>query len=762
MSTRAPLAVVAGAMILFSACWTPSAMERCRDLVAKRSSESAVPICEGVFGRTGDSGAALAVARAKLDLGRHEDALIWTARVGEGPDHRIALDLAAGAHLQLGHRGEAERDYRAALALHREAGDDGRAAAAAYGLYRLAWSSSRYRDAFDYVEEALAHSRRAQNVAMVRLATEGRFSVLYEIGDLEGAARALEAAEDVAPARSPLELGRLLNHRGAIQFDKGRPRLARHYYSEALAAAGAAADARFLRSLHLNLVEASLALGDVDGAKRSLGVANRNPGTGPMPVSLRYWNGRVELESGRPREARARFEQALAQGPTPEWRWRLEHEAGRASHAAADDVQAEAHYRQAIECVEEMRTALAVDEMKSWLLDRKRRPFEALFGLYAPRRERQDAALAVYEQARERNLVDAFVSSAQVDLGPGGTTDATDRVRAMQVLLPALAGTRDGAASAPNRLRALRQRRHVLAYFETDTDVWLIVLASGQTRIRRLGAPTPRLSEMVEAFVSDPDDAAVAARLGGLLLPDDALPEAADPIVIVADGSIARVPFAALLSGGHRVVETHPIAYARSLAAIAGPETPQPKEVTSPPQLLGDPSGDLPEAAREVADLASRLAVRARTGREANRAALRDAVNASLLHVATHTGEGATGPWLQLADGRVGPAEIVSARLAPRLVVLATCASAAPRGRGLWGSLAAAFHVAGAGSVVASLWSVGDAPAREFVGRFYREGGADHPAVALARTQRAFIREGRPTSSWAPFVVIGLGDREGS
>ena len=61
----------------------------------------------------------------------------------------------------------------------------------------------------------------------------------------------------------------------------------------------------------------------------------------------------------------------------------------------------------------------------------------------------------------------------------------------------------------------------------------------------------------------------------------------------------------------------------------------------------------------------------------------------------------------------------------------------------------------GARAVVASLWSVEDQIARDFVLRFYQEGGEEDPLGALTRAQRSFLAEGRPAESWAPFVLLG-------
>jgi CHAT domain-containing protein len=78
----------------------------------------------------------------------------------------------------------------------------------------------------------------------------------------------------------------------------------------------------------------------------------------------------------------------------------------------------------------------------------------------------------------------------------------------------------------------------------------------------------------------------------------------------------------------------------------------------------------------------------------------------------------------------------------------------------MWGSLSTAFLVAGSEAVLASLWSIEDQSAREFITRFYGEGAPNQPATALARAQRAFIAAGQPASRWAPFVLFGF-DEDG-
>jgi CHAT domain-containing protein len=222
---------------------------------------------------------------------------------------------------------------------------------------------------------------------------------------------------------------------------------------------------------------------------------------------------------------------------------------------------------------------------------------------------------------------------------------------------------------------------------------------------------------------------------------------------VVPDGALARLPFAALRRQGRWLVEDLAVVYAPGLSALATGRRNLHAE--GPPVVLADPRNDLPEAAAEGREVARLLGTESHLGSAATRRVLEAAAGARVLHVASHAGWGPGGPWLELADGQVAPAAILAARLRPRLVVLASCASAVPSGGGLWGSPGAAFLAAGSGAVLATLGSVEDRNARDLIRHFYQEGGATDPAEGLARAQRVLLAAGRPPSSWAPFVLLG-------
>lgn len=201
-------------------------------------------------------------------------------------------------------------------------------------------------------------------------------------------------------------------------------------------------------------------------------------------------------------------------------------------------------------------------------------------------------------------------------------------------------------------------------------------------------------------------------------------------------------------------MQDYPIVYVPSLSGLAA-AIRQPARDYQTPVVMGDPGGDLPQAREEIRRVALLLGAQPVVGPDATSERFFAASQARVLHLSTHTGLEAGGPWLLLADTKVQAAAVVKERVAPELVVLASCASAARRGSGLWGSLGAAFLAAGSRSVLASLWSVDDLEAKAFVMEFYRQSGASDLPSALALTQRKLIESGQPVSVWAPYVLFG-------
>ena len=277
---------------------------------------------------------------------------------------------------------------------------------------------------------------------------------------------------------------------------------------------------------------------------------------------------------------------------------------------------------------------------------------------------------------------------------------------------------------------------------------------------------------------------------------------AVERIIVVPDGAVSAVPFAALpLVGGGYLVESHTISYlsdardllrtypgeATGVLAVAGVDFGQSR---SP--CLQQEYKPLLHTESEVTQVKS-LWSRGRYRKESfDLLAGTDAVESSvseglsgkrIAHVATHgffAAEGCGAPGFDSmllsglvfsaggGDGLMTAAEISSIDMrGTELVVLSACETGLgtlAAGEGVLG-LQRAFSVAGVESLVLSLWSVPDEGTAALMAQFYagllRRRAALSPVDALRQAQlqlldrnREQFGEAKP-SEWAAFVVTG-------
>ncbi len=737
-----------------------SEVQGCLDELAAKRYPTAARQCAAVYAATGDPQAGRAVVRAEYSLGREGEVLTWADRLVKAGKVAPGVWAVVGTvDQQRGDAAAAERAYRRDVAVCRAAGDHGRAADSLYRLFFLSWPRATYRENFLIASDAVQEAAKAGDREREARADQALYTTLFEVGDLAGARQALERADGLIPEQARGERAHFLNNRGTVLAAERRLGLARHDFEQALSL-DAGNDAEFSRQILLDLTEVSLEGGDAERAalylKRVL--EHLEPGGKPAP-SLFYYRSWVDEANGRLAAAAEDLAPVLHADLTPEWGSKIADQQGRVAEARGDLRTAEAAYGRSVAVLEEMRRGLSFDELKSWLLEEHRRPFEALFRLQA-RAGRAKASLATAERAQARTFLDAFVHaiSASPEATPAGKAwspdAASQRLADLESLLPAMSESPVAALQPIDRvLDALRERDGLL-YFEAGDELWLIAVNGARLRLWKLAVPTAAIRDLADRFQGHPDDVSLATRLGEILLPAGALPATGRPVYVVADGALGNLPFAALRRQGRFLVEEHGIVLVPSLNALAALEAP--RAVSAGPAVaLGDPRGDLPAASAEALEVAHRLGGRAWTAGAATARRLQGAAHSRTLHLATHTGLGPRGAWLQLADRRVTVSEIVAGRIAPRLVVLASCASGVRPGREMWGSLGASFLAAGSRAVLASLWSVEDGPTRELVRRFYAEGGDADPGAALARTQRVAIRQGLSPHLWAAFVLFG-------
>jgi CHAT domain-containing protein len=284
-------------------------------------------------------------------------------------------------------------------------------------------------------------------------------------------------------------------------------------------------------------------------------------------------------------------------------------------------------------------------------------------------------------------------------------------------------------------------------------------------------------------------------------------------VVIVADGPLHFVPFAAVPSDGAPLIDTHEVVMLPSVWSLAmqrdraGRRPPPQKSVAifaDPVFALSEPTSraeaasqapaDRTEPAREVMRSPGALprlpgtrreaqAIAALAGADAFSALGLDATRRAVLdsplgdyryvHFATHGLVDSRYPELSSlamsaydrhgnpSDAFLQLHDIYDLRLNADVVVLSACSTALGRnvrGEGLIGLTQAFFH-AGARQVVASLWKVPDAATAELMTAFYRgmmEEGL-RPSAALRESQRSLQNDERwgEPYYWAAFTIQG-------
>jgi CHAT domain-containing protein len=380
------------------------------------------------------------------------------------------------------------------------------------------------------------------------------------------------------------------------------------------------------------------------------------------------------------------------------------------------------------------------------------------------------------------------------------------------------ASSRLAAVETPPALRLAEIRRALapgtllLAYSVGESTSTLFALpAGGEIAAHPLAAGAPRLADDIRRWRELTLDtalrrgelAALERRLGELLLgPVAAELATARRLLIVPDGPLHGLAFAALPDPGQparRLVEALPVAHqvsasvhvhlagrrARTLDRIAVFADPMTGEAA--PARFRRELGRLPAARREAARVSEIFGERARVYLDAaatEAAARREIAALPLAHFATHAVIDEALPLdsaLLLAsapgeEGLLQAWEIAEQlELESDLVVLSGCETARGgerSGEGVLG-LVRALQVAGARSVVASLWRVDDESAAELMARFYARLNEGLPRdEALRQAQLELLRgpvrgerDGRPVElrfsaprHWAPFVLIGPAD----
>lgn len=570
----------------------------------------------------------------------------------------------------------------------------------------------------------------------------------------------------LAPYRSSYRLHNLLSFTAETVADDGFPRTAVRMQDEGVRVAERTGKPVYVAEARITRARLLAAVGELDGAERDIVVARAIVPALADPRARQWMTAQLQLArattslAAQPEQAGPALDSAsafLLEMHAPLLALPAVVGAAQARLAAGDAALAAIRLESALAILERRRESVrmearraAVFEAARGLVDRlamlhlaSGRTTEALVTL-----DRGRASLAAVGTApRERDR------SAGVQ-GPAGEI-AIEYALVGDTLL---AWTVDGSQVALSRtiVDTLRLARTV------DQLLGMLERSAGEEELR------PALSRLHEWLVRP-----VAGRLGG----------PGTPVVVIADGRLAAVPFAALHDPrrGTYLVEEHPLRFAVSLREARRRSA---KPGVRAAVLVSDPAFDpmryagferLRGAAQEVRDIALQYPrVRVLEGAAAHGGALREALGgAGVLHYAGHAvfdDERPERSYLLLApapaQGR--PATLDAAAIAQMdlrglsLVVLSACETVrtGPGRAAGFSGLAGAFLAAGAGGAVASLWEVDDGLTRPLMVEFhqaYRASG-NGPA-ALRAAQVRLLRSGdkalRSPSAWAAFRYAG-------
>ena len=374
-----------------------------------------------------------------------------------------------------------------------------------------------------------------------------------------------------------------------------------------------------------------------------------------------------------------------------------------------------------------------------------------------------DEARAAYEEYLAHRVVSP--TDRLLGLAPITLKDVQSRLGANEALISFLAG--------PDRLDVFVVRAGRVV--ERSVAIGDQALAAQVRVARQLIAASSPAGEVPTALATLHDSLLGAVLASGVL-------NGASRWYIVPHGPLGALPFAALWNRktGRFLIEDRVVTYLPSVGALSmapsATRGPLRNLVVFAP-LPDSLPGTLPEA-RAIKHLVpgAELVL----GPASNESRVRKALEAgATVHLASHGAHNPQNPLFSYMnvglarsatpenDGRLDVHEILGLRTASPLVFLSGCESGLgsagqdPFDRGSdEGSLPQAFLIAGAGSVVATLWQVTDTGAAGVAERFYRHvRAALPPAEALAISQRELIAA-RAGLSWAAYAAWGTGARK--
>lgn len=639
---------------------------------------------------------------------------------------------------------------------------------------------ARFGDAEDASRDALAAAQLSGNVRVSGQALLGLGNVALNMGDLaaagrhlEQATRTFERAGDEAMTNLAREhLALLLNARGETARARAEMERARDHHARA-------GDHYAWFNAQRSVAGFALRAGATEESGRIVrelfAFARANQLESNLPHLWRDL-GTVALRRGRLVEAERATRRSLA----------LMDSADHGRRFTARLQLADILERRAAHDLAEQELLAAHDEIDAWRSTLGARQLRALafqadlsdqldrastmarlIGSLA-RSGRVGSAFAIAERQRARDLADRMLRNAAL---------RRDTAAAAPALTASLSADAVRAA-LPDERTAIVQ--FVAGSAGAPTTVFLLTRrAATAWQLPPVDSLAPAIARLVALLESGSDAELEARALGAAILaPLEAELRNARLVVLIPDAQLHRLPFDVLrMPDGRRLLERHTIALAPSATVATrlwgvAHASPRAARLLAFGDPEFDPARELPRLAQSgrEARLVARYAPASelRLGARASARYLRNATldSFTVIHFATHAQvdeRSAARTALALApeagdSGFVGPGDLAALRLRADLVVLSACRTAhgvLVAGEGVQG-LTAPLLQAGARSVVATSWRIGDRGTVDFARDFYDALATGRPvADALREAKLAAIRRGASASEWAAFQVIG-------
>ena len=541
-----------------------------------------------------------------------------------------------------------------------------------------------------------------------------------------------------------------------------------------------------------------------------------------LDIPNQLMRGKALSEIGRKSEAKAVFDKILS---SPRIRdvgdlyWLALFERGRIAESENNPEQASDLYRNAVDVVELQRSSVTTEASKIGFVGDKQILYAKLIAALIAQGHTAEA-FDYIERSKSRALVDTLASKKDFYLAPGNTTQIHELlVKVEQAEMEApntasdlvaqkdesatspsaavsgprnlrISAARQAAASIPpeiaslvsvastpiEEIRALIPADEVLIeYYYDDRSLFTFLLSQKGLQMVRgeVGDLVADALALRDAIQSQDADAYLipAQRLyKRLVLPIDPLLSGGSKLIIVPQGVLHYVPFAALHDGRGYLIDKYAFRVLPSASVMkylrGKHELKEGGILAFGNPDLGDTRYDLKFAEEEARAIVQTVAgSRLFVGKEATEAALRENATAfTYLHFATHGEFDADHPLdsaLILAkassDGFLTVSKLYSMHLDVDLATLSACDTGLGKianGDEVVG-LTRGFLFAGTSTVVASLWHVDDQATSTLMRLFYDQIKDKGKREALREAQ-IVTRQSFPSPYfWAGFQLTG-------